>query len=708
MILVDTFPTNKIGALKYRIGRVLPFGATIVGKGVNFSIFSKHAKSCTLVLYHEGHKKPFIEIAIPEEFRIGDVYAIMVFGLNTETTEYGYRFDGPYDPVEGHRFDPDKVLLDPYARSISGRTIWGKRPDLSNPFPHRGRLIREDYEWQGDKPLENRIGDLVIYELHIRSFTSHPSSGVKHRGTFAGLIEKIPYLKDLGVNCVELMPVFEFDEFENGRTEEGIRVHNYWGYSTIGFFAPKAGYAVTGVFGMEADELKNMIRHLHQNGIEVLLDVVFNHTAEGGEGGPVISYRGIDNKTYYLLTPDGRYLNFSGCGNTMNCNHPVVRNVILDCLRYWVCAYHIDGFRFDLASILSRDEHGKPMLDPPLVDVLSRDAVLSRCKLIAEAWDAAGLYLVGKFPSGVRWTEWNGQYRDCVRRFMKGDADAAPEFCKRIRGSQDLYPKRGTEASVNFITCHDGFTLRDLVSYNEKHNEINGEENRDGTDANYSWNCGAEGETTDPEILALRDRQTKNLLAVLLTSRGVPMLLSGDEFGNTQYGNNNAYCQDNEISWLDWDLLEEHRDLYEYTRNLIAFRKAHPVLRCNSYDYSHNGTGYPELSFHGLKAWEYDQNAPSLCLAWMYAEDHEKHQAPCDCLIYVAVNAHWEEHTWELPGIPGQMRWHLAFMPGAASAAPGEEKPLPDQTRITLGPRTTAVLIARQKKNHEKNRGKII
>ena len=694
MRLIDTFPTNKIGDLEYRVGRVFPFGATVTDGGVNFSIFSKEATGCTLLLYHHGCAEPFVEIPFPEEFRIGNVYTMMVFGINIETTEYGYRFDGRYEPEKGYRFDQTKVLLDPYAKSISGRSVWGREPDRKTEFQHRGQLIREDYDWEGDKPLEIPQRDLVIYEMHVRSFTQHSSSGVRYKGTFAGIIEKIPYLKELGVNCIELMPVFEFDEFEHAREVNGRKLVNYWGYSTVGFFAPKAGYAVSAPYGMEADELKNMIRQLHKNGIEVILDVVFNHTAEGNENGPYISFRGIDNRTYYLLTPEGYYHNFSGCGNTMNCNHPVVRNFVLDCLRYWVSAYHVDGFRFDLASIMSRDEDGTPMMDPPLLDLIAHDAVLGRSILIAEAWDAGGLYQVGTFPSWKRWSEWNGKYRDCVRRFIKGDAGCAPELYERIGGSEDLYRGRSANASVNFITCHDGFTLYDLVSYNEKHNEDNGEDNRDGTNDNDSWNCGAEGETRDPEINALRFRQMKNMLTILFTSRGIPMLLSGDEFANTQFGNNNAYCQDNEISWLNWNGRTRHPELFDYVRRLIAFRKAHPVLRRSRFDTGYNGTGYPELSFHGTKPWELDRSAPTLTFAYLYAEDHEKYNTEKDCFIYTAVNAHWEPHTFELPVIPAGMQWHLAFDSSGFSEEAGQEPVNRRQDAVELGARSSVVLVA--------------
>ncbi len=769
MRLIDTFATNKAQDLEYRVGRVFPFGASIIDNGINFSVFSREATGCTLVLYHHGQEEPFVEIPFPESFRVGDVYTMMVFGINVETTEYGYRFDGPYDPAKGLYFDRNRVLLDPYAKSISGRSVWGKRRDelmpeggrgrTHYPFIHRGQFIREDYSWEGDKPLELPFTDLVIYEMHIRSFTCHASSGTRHKGTYAGLVEKIPYLKELGVNCVELMPIFEFDEFENERVVDGKRLCNYWGYSTVGFFAPKAGYAASAPFGMEADELKNLVRKLHQNGIEVILDVVFNHTAEGNEKGPFISYKGIDNRTYYLLTPEGMYRNYSGCGNTMNCNHPVVRQVVLDSLRYWVSAYHVDGFRFDLASILLRDEDGSPMIDPPLLDSIAHDAVLNRCVLIAEAWDAGGLYQVGSFPSWNRWAEWNGRYRDCLRRFVKGGADCAPELYRRIRGSDDMYYDRGPGASINFVTCHDGFTLYDLVSYNVKHNEMNGEDNRDGNNDNDSWNCGEEGETADPDILALRFRQMKNMLTILLTSRGIPMLLSGDEFGNTQMGNNNAYCQDNEISWLDWTDRDRNRDYYEYVRRLIAFRAAHPVLRANAYDFGPNRTGFPELSFHGIHcshdfrdlhglhghfhdlhglhghfhdlhdlhghfhdhfhgsnefhgqsefhgssdpqgfqgngAGGFDWNAPGLCFSYMFSEDHVKYGTERDCFILVIVNAHWEEHYFEFPGIPRDMRWHLLFEAYGFSREPGTEEEYSDQSGIRLGPRTTAILVGK-------------
>ena len=690
---IDTFPTHTIGDLEYRVGMVFPFGATLIDGGVNFSIFSKEAESCTLLLYHHSEKEPFAEIEFPEEFRIGNVYTMLVFGINIETTEYGYRFGGRYEPERGLLFDSSKPLLDPYAKSVSGRSIWGRPVDPSDPFQHRGQIIREDYEWNGQTPLEIPQNELIIYEMHVRGFTKDESSGVKHKGTFAGLRQKIPYLKELGINCIELMPIFEFDEFEYDREYDGKKLLNYWGYSPVNFFAPKAGYAASAPLGLEADELKSMIRELHRNGIEVILDVVFNHTAEGAEGGPYISYRGIDNRTYYLLTPDGHYYNFSGCGNTMNCNNAVVRGCILDCLRYWAASYHIDGFRFDLASILTRDENGAPMPFPPLIESLARDAVLGSCKLIAEAWDAGGLYQVGTFPSWQRWSEWNGRYRDCLRKFIKGGAEQAPELYERISGSQDLYSQRGTTASVNFITCHDGFTLYDLFSYNEKHNIENGEGNRDGCNNNDSWNCGAEGDTDDPEINALRMRQMKNALTIVMTSRGTPMLLSGDEFANTQFGNNNAYCQDNKTSWLDWGMLDKNRKLFEYVKALIALRKNNPVLRSVSFDNGHNATGYPELSFHSAEPWQLDMHSPALTFGYMFAQDRKKYGLKKDSFIYIAVNAHWESHEFMLPIIPEGTQWYREF--DSFTGKYNEHKKLGGRGPVRLESRSTAIFIAK-------------
>jgi glycogen operon protein len=702
---IDFYPTHEHAGFRFRPGRPFPFGANLVPGGVNFSVFSSHATACTLVLFEKHAAEPLVEIPFPDSFRIGNVYCMVVFDLDGESIEYGYRMDGPYDPVEGHRFDPSKIVLDPYAKAIGGRDEWGQDVDWSDVFPHRGQLVFEDFDWEDDRALETPVEDLVIYEMHLRSFTAGPSSGVKHPGTYAGMVEKIPYLKDLGVNCVELMPINEFDEFENSRTDptSGERLFNYWGYSTVGFFAPKAGFAATGPLGMQVDEFKNLVKQLHRNGIEVLLDVVFNHTAEGNEEGPVISFRGIDNKTYYMLTPDGYYFNFSGCGNTLNCNNPIVRNMVLDCLRYWAAEYHIDGFRFDLAAILGRDPWGAPLPNPPLLESLAFDPVLGKCKLIAEAWDAGGLNLCGVFPDYGRWAEWNGEYRDDLRRFLRGDAGMIGRLAQRMQGSPDLYQagNRGTSASINFITCHDGFTLHDLFAYDGKHNEANGEDGRDGNDNNLSWNCGVEGETGDPDVRALRVRQIKNAVTLLLVSQGVPMLLMGDELGRTKRGNNNTYCHDNELNWLDWTLLDTNAELHRYFRRMIAFRHRHPVLRSATHlrgqDYMQSGL--PDLTWHGTRAWDADWSADSRALAFVLCGKHAKGGTAYDNTLYVAINGYWDALQFELPEAPHKRNWHVfanTAMPAPDDICePDHEAVLEDQEAITVGARSVVVLVAK-------------
>jgi isoamylase len=693
---IDFYPTHEAGGVRFRRGRPLPFGATIVPNGVNFSVFSSTADSCTLVLFRKHEPEPFIEIEFPREFRIGDVYCMIVFDLDYEELEYGYRFSGPWQPEAGHRFDKNKIVGDPYAKVIGGRDVWRTQPDWIDVYQHRARLSFDDFDWEGDTALEIPTKDLIIYEAHVRGFTADPSSKVSAPGTFAGLREKIPYLKSLGINCLELLPIYEFDEWENNRLhpETGELLLNYWGYSTVGFFAPKAGYAATGKFGMQVDELKNLIKELHRAGIEVMLDVVFNHTAEGDQRGPYISYRGIDNRTYYILTPEGYYYNFSGCGNTLNCNHPVVRNMVLDCLRYWASEYHIDGFRFDLASILGRDQNGAPLSNPPLLESLAYDPVLSKCKLIAEAWDAGGLYQVGSFPAYGRWAEWNGKYRDSVRRFLIGDEGLTGEIASRIQGSPDLYWYRGPTASLNFITCHDGFTLRDLVSYNYKHNEANGEYNRDGNDDNHSWNCGWEGETDDPGVNALRYRQMKNAATLLFLSRGVPMLLMGDEVGRTQKGNNNSYCHDNPLSWMNWDAVEKESDLLRFFRNLLAFRHAHPALRGDKF-FAHRdyvGSGKPDISFHGTRAWQPDFGGR--CLAFMLCGQHA---SPKDNDIYVAINAYWDGLPFEVPGPSQGKSWRVAIntsMQPPDDIFEGEGGPAVESAEVIVGGRSIMVLVA--------------
>ena len=607
---IDTYATSVYEGYRRRPGKPVPFGASMVPGGANFSVYSSHATSCTLVLFDKGAPQPRIEIPFPEEYRIGDVWSMVVFDLDYENIEYGYRMDGPFNPRTGDRFDKTKILSDPYAKALGGRDVWGKQPDWNDIYQHRSRLVLDDFDWEGDRPLEIPAEDLVIYEAHVRGFTKHPSSDVKFPGTFAGLREKISYLKELGVNCIELLPVYEFDEFENSRVNEatGQLLMQYWGYSTVGFFAPKAGYAATGKLGMQVDEFKKLVKELHRAGIEVFLDVVFNHTAEGNEMGPYVSFRGLDNKVYYMLTPDGYYFNFSGTGNTLNCNNPIVRGMVLDCLRYWAAEYHIDGFRFDLAAILGRDPLGYPLPNPPLLETLAFDPVLAKCKLIAEAWDAGGLYQVGSFPAYFRWGEWNGKYRDTMRKFLKGETGLVSQVAQRLTGSPDLYAGRGATASVNFFIAHDGFTLMDLVSYNEKHNWANGENNNDGGNDNDSWNCGWEGPTDDPGINALRRRQIKNAVSMLMVSQGVPMILMGDEIGRTQQGNNNTYCQDNELNWMDWTQLESNAELFRFFKHVIAFRHAHPVLR-NRWHFSNRdyvGSGYADITWHGTKAWSAD------------------------------------------------------------------------------------------------------
>ncbi len=695
---IDFYPTQEVGGVRFRRGRPLPFGATTVPNGVNFSVFSSAADSCTLVLFRKHEPQPFIEIEFPRQFRIGDVYSMIVFDLDYEDLEYGYRFSGPWDPGAGNRFDKTKILCDPYAKLIGGRDVWRAQPDWNDIYQHRARLSFDDFDWEEDTAIEIPAKDLVVYEAHVRGFTAHPSSQVSAPGTFAGLREKIPYLKSLGVNCIELLPIYEFDEWENSRPhpETGELLLNYWGYSTVGFFAPKAGYAATGSLGMQVDELKNLIKELHRAGIEVMLDVVFSHTAEGDQRGPYISYRGIDNRTYYILTPEGYYYNFSGCGNTLNCNHPVVRNMVLDCLRYWASEYHIDGFRFDLASILGRDQYGAPLSNPPLLESLAYDPILSKCKLVAEAWDAGGLYQVGSFPAYGRWAEWNGKYRDAIRRFIKGDEGMAGELAARIQGSPDLYWHRGPTASLNFITCHDGFTLRDLVSYNDKHNLANGEWNNDGGNDNHSWNCGYEGETDDPGVNALRYRQIKNAASILFLSRGIPMLLMGDEVGRTQYGNNNSYCHDSALSWMDWTAVEKESQLLRFFSKLIAFRHSHPLLRSDWFfqvrDYV--GSGKPDLGFHGTRVGQPDFAGGSRCLAFLLCGQHA---SPGDNDIYVAINGYWDALPFQVPPAREGASWRVVIntsMPSPEDIFDGEGGPRVDSADVIVGGRSIMVLVA--------------
>jgi isoamylase len=694
---LDSYPTQQVAGYPVRAGRPLPFGATLVPDGINFAVYANQATSMTLVLFAHGQREPLAELPFPPAFRIGGTYAMTVFGLDPEEIDYGFRADGEFSPEQGKYFDRRAILSDPYAGALGGGEVWGQERDPADPYRYRARVPWDDYDWEGDHPLNLAHEDMVIYELHVRGFTRDESSGVAAPGTYAGLVEKIPYLKALGVTCVELMPVFEFNELENDRSDpaSGRRLYNYWGYSPIGFFAPKAGYAATARAGLQVDEFKNLVKQLHRAGIEVILDVVFNHTGEGNELGPTISFRGLDNNTYYIMS-GGHYSNYSGTGNTMNCNHPIVRGFILDCLRFWASEYHVDGFRFDLAAILGRAQDGSLLANPPLLESLGADPVLRDCKLIAEAWDAAGLYQIGSFADYSRWSEWNGRYRDVVRRFVKGDLGLAGELATRLTGSADLYGDRGSAASINFVAAHDGFTVADMVSYNDKHNDANGEGNRDGDNGNNSWNCGVEGPTDDPAVLALRRQQSRNLLTLLLVSHGVPMILAGDEVGRTQGGNNNAYCQDGPLSWFDWNLVEKNADLLQFVQRMLQFRAQHRALRPGRAAIGPEEQQlFPTVSWHGVRAWSADWAVHCRLVAVMF---YDRHEGSDDC-VYVATNSYWEGLDLELPELPEHLAWHRFIDTTASSpddaAPPGAEPRLDDQSQVRVGARGTLVLLAR-------------
>ena len=694
----ESVPMAEISGFPVRPGIYDLNGATPLQNGVNFTIHTCGGTSCELLLFHRAQEEPFAVIPFPEAYKIGDVYSMIVYGLNIEEFEYAYRVDGPYRPEKGLLFDKNNILLDPYAKAVAGQRTWGIRWDHN----YHARVVRDRFDW-GDTPQSKKeLCDLIIYELHVRDFTHHPSSGVKHRGTFSGLMEKIPYLKELGINAVELMPIFEFDETMNSRTVDDKQLLECWGYNTVGFFAPNSSYAAANEHNQEGTEFKTLIRELHANGIEVILDVVFNHTAEGNEKGKTISFKGLDNNIYYMLTPDGNYYNFSGCGNTLNCNHPVVQQLILECLRYWTINYRVDGFRFDLASILGRNEDGSPMNNPPLLRTLANDPILSNVKLIAEAWDAGGLYQVGSFPASGRWAEWNGRYRDALRSFLKGDCWHAWDAAWSISGSGDLYGGfydhnhsnyAGYNSCVNFLTCHDGFTLYDLYSYNEKHNEANGWNNTDGADDNRSWNCGVEGDTDDPEVLALRRRMIRNACAVLMCSRGTPMFLSGDEFGNTKFGNNNSYCQDNITSWLDWRMLEKNKDLFEFFKFMIAFRKQHPVIHKQL---PTSVCGMDPIHTHNVNADKTDipRDARTFCVSFAGYDKEKGH----DDLIYIAVNTFWEDVTITLPDLHGRGAWHLnvnTYGDGNGKYCYPDEEAARIDRRFLMRPRSVAVFTGK-------------
>ena len=687
-------PLDVVEGFKIRPGFFRMYGACVASNGVSFTINSHGATRCTLLLFKPQASKPYARIPFPDSYRIGDTYSMLVYDIKPDEFEYAFSFDGPYEPAKGLLFNEENVLLDPYSRAVTGQRKWGEKPEGGKDFEYRARVVKSSFDWGNIKQLEQPFEDLVIYETHVRGYTKDKSSGVSAPGTFAGLKDKIPYLKDLGINAVELMPIFEFDEMESARVVDGVQLYNYWGYNTVSFFAPNTSYAFNEEHNHEGDELKSLIKALKENGIEVILDVVFNHTAEGNEMGPCFSFKGIDNNVYYMLTPDAHYYNFSGCGNVMNCNHPVVRSFIIDCLRHWAIEYRVDGFRFDLASILGRDQNGAPMANPPILESLAFDPVLGKMKLIAEAWDAGGLYQVGSFPSWNRWAEWNGRYRDDMRSFLKGDDGMAGNAITRITGSRDLYSpeSRGHKASVNFMTCHDGFTLYDLYSYNEKHNEKNGWNNTDGDNNGHSWNCGAEGETNDPNVNGLRRRLIKNAFAALLCSRGPAMFFAGDEFCNTQFGNNNAYCQDNIISWLDWSRLEEFKEIHDFVRHMIQFRKEHPILRKMT---KPSSCQFPEISVHNGTPFNASTDYKTKLIGIMYAGRNEEDTE--DDIVFYCMNAYWEPLVMQLPVLPNGKHWHVDTNTNAEyfdGEDFTEKTELLGVNTIRVPARTTIILVA--------------
>jgi isoamylase len=684
-------------------GRPHPLGATPDENGVNFSVYSQYAESVTLLLFeHAGDTEPAQSIVLtPRENRTFFFWHVFVSGLPAGW-HYAYRADGPHDLEQGgHRFNPNKVLLDPYARGLSNR-LWNRidacdeRDNLASAM--RCEIIDTgDYDWEGDRPLGQPMKDAVIYETHVRGFTRSPSAGTTHPGTFRALMEKIPYLQELGVTAVELLPVFDFDETEIlHQRADGTSLKNYWGYSTVGYFAPEGSFCASHHEGEHIRELRDLIKALHKADIEIILDVVFNHTNEGNHQGPTLHFKGLDNATYYLLVAGDKryYMDYTGCGNTLNCNHPIIDKFVQDCLAYWVEELHVDGFRFDEGSILSRGEDGAPMAHPPVLWNLELSETFVDTKLIAEAWDAAGLYQIGSFP-GLRWAEWNGRFRDDVRRFVRGDPGLVPAVAMRLAGSADLYQwsGRSPDNSINFITCHDGFTLMDLVSYDGKHNEANGEDNRDGINDNSSWNCGVEGATQDPAVLALRKRQIKNFAAILLLARGVPMLLAGDEFGRTQEGNNNAYCQDNEISWIDWSLLDENRDLFEFFKGMIALRKRCPQLRQDGFfEQRSNDRGLPEVSWHGCElnapGWQ-DPNCQVLAFTLGAFSGNEPD-------LHVMMNMSETSLPFQIPRLPVR-RWYRyadTALPPQSAMDTEAATPIADVDYLVTG-RSIVILVSR-------------
>lgn len=669
--------------LKIKKGSPYPLGATPDNKGVNFSVFSKHAFSIELLLFETNtSKNPFETIKLDrEKHRTYHFWHAYVEGLKPGVF-YAFRVDGPNDIKNGFRFNRNKLLVDPYAKGFD-YTLWN-RMDACHDGDNLETSIRsaiidtKKYNWEGDKPLNLPLDNTIIYEMHVGNFTKSPTSNCKYKGKFKGVIEKIPYLKSLGITAVELMPVMDFD---SGNPK------NNWGYGTIGFFAPESSYCIKPDKASHVNDFRDLVKAFHKAGIEVILDVVFGYTTEGDHSGPVLSFKGFDNTIYYELSNQDRefYMNFSGCGNTFNTNHPVVAKFILDCLEYWVEEMHVDGFRFDEASILSRDEQGNLLNYPHVIWNIDLSEKLANTKLFAEPWDAGGAYLVGKFPS-YRFVEWNGRFRDDIRRFVRGDLGLVQQVASRITGSADLYQNSGRLPlnSLNFITSHDGFTLYDLVSYNNKHNEANGEDNRDGIDENYSWNCGMEGETDNAFVNHLRMKQVKNFLSILFLSKGIPMIVMGDEIGRTQKGNNNAYCQDNEISWFDWSLIEENYSLLIFFKRIVLLRKQYKFLHDNDLFVDCNSEGWPDIQFHGCKI-----NSPG------WDETTRILSYTIKGRFHVIFNMEDKELTFELPA---GKNWKVAVNTaenGVGAYMPGLEKPLLDKKSLTVESKSIVVLIAK-------------
>ncbi|MFH0908097.1 MAG: glycogen debranching protein GlgX [bacterium] len=670
---VESFlPGKKKRHLLPSVPVPVPYGAQVMENGVQFTLFSRHATRVWLMLFdHPDDAQPSDEFELtPDRNRIGDIWHIHVKDAQPGQF-YLYRMEGITPSGVKDLFNPRQWLLDPYALAVAGSPSWGDphglRPGqhpLSGPTFPKGVIVRDEFDWSQDRTLNIPIGETIIYEAHLRGYTIHPSSGVKQPGTYGGFQEMIPHLQKLGITAVEFLPLQEFNEMEYFQENMGrTKLRNFWGYSTLAFFAPNGRYATNGVHGQQLAEFKELVIALHRAGIEVILDVVFNHTAEGGDGGPTYSFRGIDNAIYYMMDESGEhYQNYTGCGNTVNSNHPIVRSFIMHCLRYWTLHMHVDGFRFDLASVLTRGRDGQTLPNPPIVEQIAEDPALRHTKIIAEAWDAAGAYQVGSFPS-ERWSEWNGRYRDDVRRYWAGERGLMGAFATRLCGSADLYDKDGQTPlkSINFVTCHDGFTLADLVSYEAKHNEANGENNRDGENYNHSRPYGVEGATTEPAVRALRLRQQKNFLATVFLSQGVPMLLAGDEFSRSQKGNNNAYCQDNELSWVDWSLLKQNKDLFDFTRKLITFRKAHPILRrVRFFTGAKDRAPLPDIQWYGPNGKKPDWDG-GMALACLMDGSRENTGLPeNDDSLFIMFNAGEKRAVFLVPLAPGRP-WALAF-----------------------------------------------